>query len=257
MARVLITGSADGLGRMAAELLVDEGHAVTLHARNDERAVATTEAVPGAEAVVVGDLSTLAGMRQVAEHAASLGRFDAVIQNAGIGYQERRRVETADGFEHVFAVNVLAPYVLTALLPRPDRIVVLSSGMSKGGQPDLTDAQWSRRRWNGAQAYSDSKLFDAVLVGALARRWPDVLTNAVDPGWVPTRMGGPSAPDDLSAARFTQAWLATSDDAAAHTSGGYWYHQQQRAPHPAMNSHPFQDELLAYCAELSSLELPS
>jgi NAD(P)-dependent dehydrogenase (short-subunit alcohol dehydrogenase family) len=129
--------------------------------------------------------------------------------------------------------------------------------MSKGGQPDLSDAQWIRRRWNGAQAYSDSKLFDAVLVGALARHWPDVLSNAVDPGWVPTKMGGPGAPGDLAAAPVTQAWLATSDDAGAQTSGGYWYHQQQRSPHPAMHSQAFQGALLDYCAELSSVSLPS
>ena len=154
-------------------------------------------------------------MRQVAGQANAAGRYDAVIHNAGIGYREAARVATADGLEHVFAVNVLAPYLLTGLIERPARLVYLSSGMHRGGSPDLDDPQWAGRRWNGSQAYADSKLFDVLLAFAVARRWPDVLSNALEPGWVPTRMGGPGAPDDLSLAPVTQAWLAVSSDAAA------------------------------------------
>ena len=172
MARVLITGSSDGLGLMAARLLVDDGHAVILHARNEQRGDHAQQALPGAEHVVIGDLESIAGMRQVAEQANARGRYDAVIHNAGIGYREPRRIETVDGLCHVFAVNVIAPYVLTALVPAPDRLVYLSSGMHRGGQPDLDDLQWARRSWNGAQAYSDSKLFDVVLAFGVARRWP-------------------------------------------------------------------------------------
>jgi NAD(P)-dependent dehydrogenase (short-subunit alcohol dehydrogenase family) len=255
MARVLVTGSADGLGRMAAELLVEQGHEAVLHARSEQRAGET--AVPGAAAVVVGDLSTLAGMRQVAAQAADAGPFDAVIHNAGIGYRERSRAETVDGLEHVFAVNVLAPYVLTALIPVPDRLVYLSSGMHRGGDADLSDPQWTRRRWSGAQAYSDSKLFDAVLAAALARRWPRVLSNAVEPGWVPTKMGGAGAPDDLAQGAVTQVWLAVSDDPAATVTGGFFYHRAQRDAHPAVRDARFGDELLAHCAELSGVELPA
>jgi NAD(P)-dependent dehydrogenase (short-subunit alcohol dehydrogenase family) len=119
MARVFITGSADGLGLLAGRLLADQGHKVTLHARDEARAEETGRALPSAEAVVTGDLSTIAGTGQVAAAAAASGPYDAVIHNAGIGYRERRRVETADGLEHVFAVNVLAPYLLTALMPAP------------------------------------------------------------------------------------------------------------------------------------------
>ncbi len=253
MARVLVTGSADGLGRMAAESLVEQGHEAVLHARNEQRARDTT--VPGAAGVVVGDLSTLAGVRQVAAQAADAGPFDAVIHNAGIGYRERRRVETEDGLEHVFAVNVLAPYLLTALLPAPDRLVYLSSGMHRGGDADLSDPQWTRQRWNGAQAYSDSKLFDAVLAAAVARRRPRVLSNAVDPGWVPTRMGGPGAPGELSEGTATQVWLAVSDDPAATVTGGFFHHHRPRDTHPAVHDERFGDELLAYCADLTGAEL--
>jgi NAD(P)-dependent dehydrogenase (short-subunit alcohol dehydrogenase family) len=178
MARILITGSSDGLGLMAAELLAHAGHAVTLHARNDQRANDARLALPAAEHVVVGDLTNIEGTRRIADQANALGFYDAVIHNAGIGYREPRRIETADGLSHVFAVNVLAPYLLTALITPPSRLVYLSSGMHRGGSPDLDDLQWARRRWNGAQAYADSKLFDVVLAFALARRWPGVLSNA-------------------------------------------------------------------------------
>jgi NAD(P)-dependent dehydrogenase (short-subunit alcohol dehydrogenase family) len=256
VSRVFITGSSDGLGLMAGQLLAAEGHSVTLHARNDSRARDTRAALPQADGVLVGDLSSLAGMRQVAEQANAAGRYDAVIHNAGIGYREPRRIGTGDGLAHVFEVNVLAPYLLTALIERPGRLVYLSSGMHRGGNTSLDDPQWERRRWNGAQAYSDSKLFDTALAFAVARRWPDVLSNAVEPGWVPTRMGGPGAPDDMSLAPVTQAWLAVSSDPAATVSGGYFYHQQPRTPHPAARDAGFQDALLGYCGRLSGTELP-
>jgi NAD(P)-dependent dehydrogenase (short-subunit alcohol dehydrogenase family) len=163
----------------------------------------------------------------------------------------------------VFAVNVLAPYLQTALIGRtgpgragPGRLVYLSSGMHQGGDAGLDDPQWERRRWNGAQAYADSKLFDTVLAFAVARRWPGVRSNAVEPGWVPTRMGGPGAPDDMSLAPVTQAWLAVSDDPAATGTGGYFYHQRPRDAHPAAHDVTVQEELLGYCAELSGTELP-
>jgi NAD(P)-dependent dehydrogenase (short-subunit alcohol dehydrogenase family) len=257
MAQVLITGSSDGLGLMAAELLAHVGHAVTLHARNDQRAGDARRRLPKAEHVVVGDLASIGETRQVADQANVLGRYDAVIHNAGVGYREPSRVETVDGLSHVFAINVLAPYLLTALITPPSRLVYLSSGMHRGGNPDLDDLQWVGRRWNGSQAYADSKLFDVVLAFAVARRWPDALSNALEPGWVPTKMGGPGAPDDLSLAAVTQVWLAVSDDPAATVTGHYFYHQQPRDVHPAARSVEIQDGLLDRCAELTGVALPN
>jgi NAD(P)-dependent dehydrogenase (short-subunit alcohol dehydrogenase family) len=254
MARVFVTGSADGLGLMAARLLAEWGHGVTLHARSDARAADARASLPGAEAVVVGDLSSIAGMRDVAEQVNALGPYDAVIHNAGVGYREPR-VATADGLEHIFAINVLAPYLLTALIAPPKRLVYLGSGMHRGGNPSLDDPQWVKRPWNGAQAYSDSKLFDIALAFAMARRWPNVFSNALEPGWVPTKMGGESAPDDLSLGPVTQAWLAVSDDPAATVSGRYFRHQQLRAVNPAAQERAVQDELLAYCAGLTGVEM--
>src|SRR5713101_2985009 len=188
MSKVLITGSSDGLGLMAAQRLLAAGHAVILHARNQGRARDAMTAAPNAHGVVVGDLASIAETRGLADHANRLGPFDAVIHNAGVGDRERR-IETVDGLEHIFAINVLAPYVLTALIEQPKRLIYLSSGMHRAGDPDLADLQWKRRRWNGTQAYSDSKLFDAVLALAMARRWPAGLSNAVDPGWRARRSG--------------------------------------------------------------------
>jgi len=240
---------------MAGQLLAVAGHDVVLHARNPVRAADARRALPEAAAVIVGDLDTIAGTRQVAEAANESGPFDAVIHNAGVGYREPRRVVTEDGLSLVFAVNVVAPYLLTALIARPARLVYLSSGMHRRGRADLDDLQWEHRRWDGAQAYSDSKLFDAVLACAVARHVPDVRSNAVEPGWVPTKMGGPGAPDDLSLAPVTQAWLAVSDEADALTSGGYFHHQRPRETHPAVRDHDFQDQLLAGCESLTGVAL--
>jgi NAD(P)-dependent dehydrogenase (short-subunit alcohol dehydrogenase family) len=256
VAIVFITGSTDGLGLMAAELLVREGHAVTLHARNDQRAADARARVPEAAGVVIGDLSSIEAMRSVAEQANAAGRFDAVIHNAGVGYREAHRIETVDGLAHVFAINVLAPYLLTALMTRPARLVYLSSGMARGGDGHLADPQWTARRWNGSQAYSDSKLFDMMLAFGVARRWNDVRCNSVEPGWVPTKMGGPGAPDDMSLAPVTQAWLAVSDEPAAGVTGQHFFHQRTRGTPSIAHSSDAQDALFEYCAGLTGTPLP-
>ena len=255
MARIFVTGSSTGLGLMAAQLLIEQGHRVVVHGRNRARADEAMASARGAEAVIVGDLSRLRAMQAVAEQANRLGRFDAVIHNAGVGYRESRRVETTDGLPHVLAINVLAPYVLTSLMGRPDRLVYLSSGMHHGVEPDLDDLLWSRRRWQGAQAYAESKFYDVVLAFAVARLWPSVRANALEPGWVPTRMGGPGAPGDLSKAHVTQAWLAVGNDALALSSGEYFYHQALRAPNPLTRNHEVQEKLIAACERWSGVPL--
>jgi NAD(P)-dependent dehydrogenase (short-subunit alcohol dehydrogenase family) len=257
MARVFITGSSDGLGRMAAQLLVEQGHRVVLHARNEQRGQEAMAAVPGAEAVVVGDLTSIAQTRGVAEQVNARGSFDAVIHNAGIGYRERHRIATEDGLPHVFAVNTLAPYILTALIHRPKRLVYLSSGLHRSGDASLEDLAWEHRPWQGQQAYSDTKFHDVLLAFAIARRWPDVLSNALEPGWVATRMGGAGAPDDLDAGHRTQAWLAVSDDPAATVTGEYFYHMRLRAPNPATRDVERQEKLIEACAGFCGVELPN
>ena len=256
MARVFITGSSDGLGLMAARLLIEQGHEVVVHGRNDLRRVDALRAASKAKGAVSGDLATIAGARSVAEQVNKLGRFDAVIHNAGVGYREPQRSETERGVPTVFAVNVLAPYILTALIERPDRLIYLSSGMHHSAAPRLDDLLWTKRPWSGSSAYAESKLCDVLLAFAVARRWPNVLSNALEPGWVPTKMGGASAPGDMSKAHLTQAWLAVSDDALARSSGQYFYHQQLREPNPITRDVKVQDQFISECARISGLALP-
>jgi NAD(P)-dependent dehydrogenase (short-subunit alcohol dehydrogenase family) len=255
MARVFITGSSDGLGLMAAKLLIEQGHDVVLHGRNDERCRDALAAAPGAKGAVLGDLSSIAGAKALAEGVNRLGRFNAVIHNAGIGYREPRR-EIEPGVPNVFAVNALAPYILTALTERPDRLIYVSSGMHQGVRPRIDDLVWTKRAWNGALAYAESKLCDVLLAFAVARRWKNVLSNALEPGWVPTKMGGPSAPGDMQKAHVTQAWLATSDDQLARSTGEYFYHQKLRAPNPIARDERIQDQLLAECGRISGILFP-
>jgi NAD(P)-dependent dehydrogenase (short-subunit alcohol dehydrogenase family) len=239
---VFITGSADGLGRAAAQALLEDGHEVVVHARNTDRLMAVRDLLDRGAAAVVGDLSDLEETRGVAAQVNLLGRMDAVIHNAGV----------ISG-PHVLPVNVVAPYLLTALIHRPQRLVYLSSGMHRGGRASLTGMDWSGHRTTGS--YSDSKLFVTTLAIAVARMWTDVFSNAVAPGWVPTKMGGPGAPDDLRLGHLTQEWLATSDDPEARTSGGYWYHQRRAEPATIVHDQRFQDQLLETLARFTGTRL--
>ena len=254
MRRIFITGSSDGLGRAAARTLMAEGHEVVLHARSKQRASALADLAPNSAGIVIGDLGSAAETRAIADQLNSIGRMHAVIHNAGV-YQEASRGKTPEGHAKTLAVNALAPYILTGLIERPDRLIYLSSGMHRGGSSSLRDIDWVERRWDAGRAYSESKLYVTALALAVARRWPKVLSNAVDPGWVPTKMGGPGAPDDLEQGHLTQTWLAASDDPAAIVTGGYWHHRKQQKPAAEALDHQFQDQLIAKLQELTQVTL--
>ena len=256
MSRIFISGSSAGLGLMAADRLTSQGHQVVMHARNADRAERARRELPKAEAVVIGDVENIAGAKDIAAQVNALGRFDAVIHNAAVGYREGHRL-TADGLPHVFAINTLSPYILTALIARPKRLVYLSSGMHHHADANLDDILWQERSWNGSQAYAESKLHDAMLAFAIARLWPDVLSNSLEPGWVPTKMGGPGAPDDMSQAHLTQAWLAAGEDPKTNVTGKYFYHLKQMDANPQANYLALQDRLTAICAEISGDTLPA
>ena len=254
MSRIFITGSTDGLGLAAARTLMSEGHQVVLHARSAKRAEAIADLAPHSAGVVIGDLSSAVETRSLAEQVNKLGRMDAVIHNAGI-YLEPGRGTTPEGHAKTLAVNALAPYMLTALIERPDRLIYLTSGLHRSGSASLRDIDWVQRPWDPSAAYSESKLYLTALAFAVARHWSAVLSNAVDPGWVPTKMGGPGATDDLTMGYLTQTWLAVSNDAAAKVSGGYWYHRQRQKPAADATDTGFQDRLASKLAELTGIAL--
>ena len=212
-------------------------------------------AAAGIRGAVTGDLSTIAGARTVADQVNKLGRF----RRGNPQCRHRLSRAAADGggagVPSIFAVNVLAAYILTALIDRPGRLVYVSSGMHHGVRPRMDDLLWAKRAWSGFSAYAESKLCDVLLAFAVARRWKDVRSNALEPGWVPTKMGGPSAPDDLHQGCITQAWLATSEDELARSSGGYFYHQRPRAPHRIARDVNIQEELIAECGRISGIPL--
>lgn len=238
--RILVTGSTDGLGRLTAESLLDDGHQVAVHARNAERAAVLAPLTERGAEAVVADLSQLDEVFALADELREVP-FDAVVHNAGV----------IEG-PAVLPVNVVAPYLLTALLPLPRRLVVLSSSMHNGGVANLDGVDWTGAR---AGSYSDSKLFVTAFAMALARRYPQLAANAVDPGWVPTKMGGQSAPDDLTQGHRTQEWLATSDDPRALSSGGYWHHHKLVQPHASVHDIDFQEALLDSLAEHTGVRL--
>jgi NAD(P)-dependent dehydrogenase (short-subunit alcohol dehydrogenase family) len=243
MARLFITGSAGGLGQLAAERLVGNGNKVVLHARNVDRGREALSKVPAAEGVVTADLSDLYETKRLAEKVNGLGEFDAVIHNAAV-YQ-------APG-KQIVKVNILAPYVLTCLIQKPQRLVYMSSGMHGGGNADLDTLKNDPEN----VTYSDSKLYMVMLAKAVARRWPDVFANVLDPGWVPTRMGGPNAPDSLKDGYSTQVWLAASDEPQAMVSGCYFKHKRQVPHNPQADDVSLQDRFLKTCEEMTGVSFP-
>ena len=243
MARIFITGSADGLGQLAAKALIARGHRVVLHARNERRGREALDKVPGAEGVVTADLVSLDETKQLASDVNALGKFDAVIHNAGV-YNA-----SAD---EIFTVNTLAPYILTCLMQRPKRLIYLSSDMHLQGRSKLE----SFKTETGRITYSDSKLHVLMLCMAAARRWPQVYANVVDPGWVPTKMGGRSAPDDLQKGYETQVWLAVSDDEKARVSGRYFHHRKESRHNPEADHALLQERFLSLCEEITGASFP-
>lgn len=254
MGRIFISGSTTGLGLIAGTQLLARGHEVVFHARNEQRAAELKRELSGKHSIVVGDLSSMAETLQVAEQVNELGPILAVIHNAGAGYGGTSR-RTVDDLPDTFAVNVLAPYILTSKIPGPTRLVYLSSSMHRV-RPDWDDALWEKRRWNGSQAYSESKFFVTALAFAVARLRPYLFSNAVDPGWVPTRMGGQSAPDNLEAGAATQVALVDGNGGPmSEFSGQYLHHMAVAKPSEDTRSERHQEQLMSLCANLTGLTL--
>jgi NAD(P)-dependent dehydrogenase (short-subunit alcohol dehydrogenase family) len=252
MARIFITGSADGLGQLAAKALIAQGHQVVLHARNRDRARQAVEKAPGAEDVLIADLSSIEETKALASQANATGAFDTVIHNAGV-YRIPQYSVGAEDIPVLLAVNTLAPYILTSLMQKPKRLIYLSSGMHGQGDPKLDDLAPGTHNRIGKLTYSDTKLHVVILSLAVARGWPDVYANAVNPGWVPTKMGGAGAPDDLEAGYQTQVWLAVSNDPSATVSGHYFHHKRQAHYSPVANDATTQAKFLALCEQITGV----
>lgn len=240
MARIFITGSADGLGQLAAKALIAKGHHVLLHARNEKRGGEALDKAPGAAGVVIADLSKMEETLQLSEQVNALGTFDAIIHNAAL-YQAPAK--------ELFAVNTLAPYILTAKINKPERLIYLSSDMQRGGRSKLdifkTDLS--------SITYSDTKLHVLLLCKAVAQKWKDVFVNSINPGWVPTKMGGPSAPDSFESGYETQVWLALSNDPKAKVSGRFFYHQQEVIPNAEAADLQLQEKFMELCKEITGV----
>jgi NAD(P)-dependent dehydrogenase (short-subunit alcohol dehydrogenase family) len=243
MARIFITGSTDGLGLLAAKALVNQAHQVVLHARNAERGRDAVKWFAKAQAVLTGDLSSVEETKKLALDANALGSFDAVIHNAGV-YRTSAK--------EIFAVNTLAPYILTCLIQKPKRLIYLSSGMHLYGQANLHNF----KNDNNRISYSDSKLHVLMLSKAVARKWKGIYSNTVDPGWVPTKMGGRGAPDDLQKGYETQVWLAVSNDERVKVSGHYFFHQKVKRHNSEADDVLLQDKFLSACEDVTGVSFP-
>jgi NAD(P)-dependent dehydrogenase (short-subunit alcohol dehydrogenase family) len=237
MAKVFITGSADGLGFLAAQDLIRNGHQVVLHARNEARKKETERKISGYESILVADVSDSEETKSLAEQVNALGKFDAIIHNAGI-YNAPAN--------NMFCVNVLAPYILTCLIEKPKRLIYLSSALHLSGHANFDIERVS---------YSDSKLFVVMLSKTIAKKWPEVFSNSVNPGWVPTKMGGKGAPDDLQKGWETQVWLATSNEEAAKVSGRYFFHKRQEHYNPLADDESLQNSLMDLCEKKTGVSV--
>lgn len=240
MARVFITGSSDGLGLLAAKAIMQAGHEVVLHARNEQRAQQTREKVGDGTTILTADLANMEQTIQLARDVNALGAFDAVIHNAGV-YNAPAR--------DLLAVNTLAPYILSCLITQPQRLIYLSSGMHLGGHAKLERFKTDI----GSINYSDTKLHVLMLCKAMARRWPNTLSNAVDPGWVPTKMGGRGAPGSLKKGYQTLVWLALSNDEKVKVSGRYFHHQRQARYNSEADDEQMQDRLMELCGKMTGV----
>lgn len=245
-----VSGSTQGIGLRTVQGLIANGHKVVAHARTKERAEEAKKDLEGVHHIVVGDLNDQAQVRDIASELNEIGTFETIVHNAGVGYQEKSR---GDGeIAKTLQVNVLAPYMLTALTNRAQKYIWLSRHQYTQAKVDLSDINWTKRKWNGQTAYIESKVYDAALGLALANMWPDVYSNIVDPGWVPTRMGGKKATDDIEKSAETQVWLA---DKECSPTGGFFMHKELQQLGNNIRHPGFHTDLIRACEELTGAEL--
>jgi NAD(P)-dependent dehydrogenase (short-subunit alcohol dehydrogenase family) len=262
MSRILVTGSAQGIGAEVARRLLAEGHEVAVHGRSPERAATALDANPGATVALVGAFDNLDSTRAFAADANAAGPWDVIVHNAALGPDQPSRRDTVDGIEQMFHVNVVSPYLLTCLMPVAPRMIYIGSDASQEGGPNLDDVQWTRRAWDGhpwpgLPAYSDSKLYLSMIAIELGTRFPGHAVNIVHPGWVQTSMGGPNAAIPVDQGADTPVWMATSDDALALGSGRFIHRRAEEALNPAAHDPALRARLFDILTALTGETLPS
>lgn len=250
MARIIVTGSADGIGALAAKQLTSRGHEVYLHARSASRAKDAMQNCPKAQKCFVADLSSLSEAKKFAEEINGLGSVDCIVHNAGVMHGVSGKKAAEGDYGLLFATNTLAPYVLTSLVAgRSKRYVFLGSQLHSSGDGSLKNLSQC--------GYGDSKLHDIMLAFAFSRHLQAQgveESNALDPGWVPTKMGGSGAPGDINKSVDTYVKLAEGVGA----TGEYWgpgAHRGQRYQ-AAAGDVDKQQKLLDELKQISGVDLP-
>jgi NAD(P)-dependent dehydrogenase (short-subunit alcohol dehydrogenase family) len=240
VAKIFITGSTDGIGLEATRLLLEDGHEVVLHARNKKRADELQTKLSKPCKVLIADLNNLDEVKRLAYEVNSLGKFDTIIHNAGV-YQS--------SLQEIFTVNVLAPYILTALIEKPKRLIYIGSNMHPQGSIDIEHLSIKK----GAD-YSTSKLMLLMLALIVSKKYKDVLVNTVDPGWVKTKMANYDAPDSLLDGSQTQVWLASANDITF--SGKYFYHLKGLDYSSKADDINMQEMLIQKYEQITGITLP-
>ena len=259
MARILITGSADGLGLEAARQLIQRGHIVYLHARNQQRASDASAACPTAAGVLIADLSNQTETRRLAEEVNAIGEFDAIIHNAGMLSGPFRKTPDT-GIPAMVAVNVLAPYTLTSLIHRPKRLVFISSELHRRADTSVEDIFWFERGeadFHDFPAYCDAKLHVTLLANAAARRFKGTSVSSVHPGWIATKLGGEGGPDKLEDGVETYVMLAEGDYDESLTGKYFDPKRKLVNPLPAAEDVNLQEKVVEACEKVTGLKLPA
>jgi NAD(P)-dependent dehydrogenase (short-subunit alcohol dehydrogenase family) len=270
----VVTGATSGIGKAAATALAGMGAQVVLVGRDSGRAEATAAQVGSIGTqppiVEIADLAAMDQVRALAGRLAALDRIDVLINNAGLVLGERRG--TPDGFEHVFAVNHLAPFLLTnLLLPRltasaPARVITVASDAHSAARLDLDDPNLEHG-WDSWRSYANSKLANILFTRELARRLhgTGVTANCAHPGVVRTGFGREARPLlrlGVTLARpfllspergaDTIVYLASSPD-VADEAGGYYVKRQRREPSAAASDDAAARKLWQVSEELTGL----
>jgi len=246
MSTIVLTGATDGIGLATTRLLLAQGHRVLVHARSEERGRPVVDALSGDAVLVTGDLADLTEVVALARQVTQQGAPDVLVHNAGVWVRGSTPPVSADGFETTFAVNVLAPHLLTALLGEQlsGRLIWLGSGMAGSGRPD--PARLGAERSSG-QAYADSKACDVALAQAWGRRLPGVASAALDPGWVKTKLASAGAPGTVDSSADSLAFCCTEADLSR---APYWKNRRPLAVPQRLRDPALQDAIAEACDRL-------